>query len=288
MSKRAGIQLCYPFEERRLTEPKFGWTAPYLIQPKLDGDRCRAVISSQGEVTLYSSEMNTIQLPHIRWALEDTGLRNIELDGELYTHMMSHEEIRSRVGRTVNPHKDSCAVQLHVFDLVLPDKTQVERTLALEDLRKVLVSDAIQVVTTDVVTNMDAIMKKYDQYIEQGYEGFVLRDSKSPYLRRRNSLLMKFKPKKSDWYRIVGFEEEISILGEPKDALGALVLDSALGNTCFKVGTGFSREQRIELWKERHTLIGKVCHVQYQAMTSAAGVPRFPVFVEIITPEAYK
>jgi len=34
--KRAGVQLCYPFEEKRLAK----WEPPYIVQPKLDGERC--------------------------------------------------------------------------------------------------------------------------------------------------------------------------------------------------------------------------------------------------------
>jgi hypothetical protein len=52
-TKRSGIQLCYPFEEARLKR----WNVNTVVaQPKLDGDRCRAIIDSMGMPTLYSSE----------------------------------------------------------------------------------------------------------------------------------------------------------------------------------------------------------------------------------------
>ena len=93
---------------------------------------------------------------------------------------------------------------------------------------------------------------------------------------------MKFKPKKEDEYEIVGVVEEISINGYPKGRLGALILDSGDGHT-FNVGTGFSEDDRIRLWKEE--LVGRVCKIQYQHLSSGRKVPRFPVFVNILDKE---
>ena len=96
---------------------------------------------------------------------------------------------------------------------------------------------------------------------------------------------MKFKPKKEDNYEILGYEEERTIDGTPKDTLGSLVLKSGDGNT-FKAGTGFSDQVRHTLWKERELLIGRVAKVQYQHLSSSRKVPRFPVFMEIIKDES--
>ena len=43
MAKREGIMLAYPFDRKRLDK----YTSPLIIQPKLNGDRCRAVIDAQ-------------------------------------------------------------------------------------------------------------------------------------------------------------------------------------------------------------------------------------------------
>ena len=70
---RTGIMLCYPFETKRLEK----WGNKFLIQPKLDGDRCRAIFSEYGAVTLYSSEGNIINsVPHIQAQLEEFGYKN--------------------------------------------------------------------------------------------------------------------------------------------------------------------------------------------------------------------
>ena len=91
---------------------------------------------------------------------------------------------------------------------------------------------------------------------------------------------MKFKPKKEDDYEILGFEEEISKDGIPKDTLGAIICKSGDGQV-FNVGTGFTDERRKELWEARDILVGQFATVKYQHITSGNKVPRFPVFVEV-------
>ena len=99
MAKRQGIQLCYPFEEKRLEK----WEPPYLVQPKLDGERCRAECwvetrdDSKLDWFLKSSEQNIFNsVPHINKAIKDQRiLRNMELDGELYLHGMNFSDIHS-------------------------------------------------------------------------------------------------------------------------------------------------------------------------------------------------
>ena len=93
---------------------------------------------------------------------------------------------------------------------------------------------------------------------------------------------MKFKPKKSDYYVITGYQEEISIDGLPKGALGAIRCRANEGEEEFNVGTGFSADQRRELWQTRDALPGRIVKVNYQHITSGRHVPRFPVFSEII------
>jgi len=282
MSKRAGIMLCYPFEETRLAK----WHPPYIIQPKLDGDRCRAIIGVEGEVVLLSSEQHTFfSVPHIEEALANMHLTHIELDGELYIHGAPHSEIHSIVSRRENLHPDYKLAEFHIFDIVNTHLPQVERTRQLIALfpRQVRNFGPIHLVPSRVVYTLDEIMKVQDEYAASGYEGFVLRHADYVYTRQRSTGMMKFKPRKEDIYAIVGYQEEVSIEGKPKGSLGALICQGNDG-TRFNVGSGslLTRENREKLWQEREALVGKWARVRYQHLTSAAGVPRFPVVVEVI------
>lgn len=286
MSNRQGIMLAYPFEEKRLAK----WRPPWILQPKLDGVRCRALIEPK-KVTLLSSEGNDIiSVPHINRQLSAIGLEvGLELDGELYLHGMSFEEIFSRVSREVNAHSGFDEIEYHVFDLV--DEGQRQDLRLLDLVEKVqepasrLLGSAIQVVPLRVISTFTDLMRQYETYLKQGYEGFILRHMEARYIRRRSTFMMKFKPKKIDIYRIAGAVQEYDQHGTPKLALGSLACVS--DDDTFYVGTGFTREQREQLWRERDSLVGQYVEVAYQHLTSERGVPRFPVFKRIISPEEF-
>jgi ATP-dependent DNA ligase len=128
---------------------------------------------------------------------------------------------------------------------------------------------------------MESVMEKFDQYLNDNYEGFVIRDIYGHYNRKRYTGMMKFKPHQVDEYVILGTVEEISIDGFPKGSLGAFVCTSSEG-TIFNVGTGLTADQRYEYWKCREELVGKKLKVKYQALTQGKKVPRFPVALEVI------
>jgi ATP-dependent DNA ligase len=267
-SRRSGIMLAYPFEEKRLIT----WKAPYIIQPKLDGLRCRAIITPE-EVTLLSSEQHIIShVPHINEELKKSFPNTtIELDGELYCHGLHFQEITKRV----NADK----IEYHIFDIVCQGQ-QIDRTAELNKLG-FWGTPIIKVVPSSLVRDISEVMEQYSKYIDAGYEGFVIRDTFGDYQRKRYTGMMKFKPHQWDAYLIVGTQEEISIDGTLKNTLGAFICTSSEG-TIFNVGTGLTRDQRIEYWRIREELIGKKLKVKYQALTQTNKVPRFPVALEVL------
>jgi DNA ligase-1 len=272
-----GIMKCYPFEERRLAK----WEPPYIVQPKYDGVRCRAVPLNNGDFLLLSSEENPIfSVPHINKAMKEL-LPSWEFDGELYCHEMSFEEIVSITSRTVNLHPDHNLIGYHIFDIVRENQFQGTRLAVLNSLRTELRTEPCLTMSPFwICESLDDIMRTYDKLIETGYEGIIVRHLEAFYERKRSTWIMKFKPKKEDLYDIIGSEEEISIKGTPKGSLGALVCSSGDGQT-FRVGTGFTEDERRILWNVREQLPGKAARVSYQHLTNRK-VPRFPVFTEII------
>lgn len=276
-SRRRGIQLCQPFEEKRLLK----WNVPgVLVQPKLDGERCRAIIQ-HGKVQLLSSECNEIlSVPHIIEELEwqFKSVDHLELDGELYIHDEDFSNIHSIVGRTVNIHDESSRMQYHIFDIIEAG-SQMDRLMHLCDILKP--TPSVFPVHTDIsLPNIDALMELLSRYHSEAYEGIIVRHPDAPYERKRSLYVMKWKPKKSDTYIITGFLEEISKDGIPKGSLGALICVGEDG-THFGVGTGFTSQQRSSMWEQRESLLNRYVEVAYQSLTSKR-VPRFPVFCRII------
>ena len=273
---RTGIQLAYPFEEKRLLK----WQPPFIIQPKYDGDRCRALPIADRKYLLVSSEENPFfSVPHIVDAVNNLGL-DIEFDGELYCHGMKHEEIHSIVSRTVNLHPNHKEIKFHIFDYV-SEETQMERLISLSNMKHTFKSPYLTLAPFHLAETFEDVMRIYDDLINKGFEGMIVRHFAASYVRKRSVYMMKFKPKKEDIYEIIDLVEETSISGVPKEALGAFVVKGSDG-TPFKVGTGFTREHRRNLWERGEVLKGKTVRISYQHLTAGKKVPRFPVFVEVI------
>ena len=268
------ILKCYPFEEKRLNK----WEPPYIVQPKYDGVRCRAIPTEAGYMLLSSEENIIWSVPEINVALDCTKL-NVELDGELYCHGMTFDQIISITSRTRNLSSLRDQIRFHLFDVVT-EAPQFERLRSVIDYGKL--SDSIISAPFWVCNNLDEITRVYDKLVADGYEGIIVRHYLNLYERRRSRWVMKFKPKQEDSYEVVGFKEELDKYGNPKDTLGALICRSGDGEV-FHVGTGFTEERRREIWEARGILADSTifAKVKYQHITTGRKVPRFPVFVEL-------
>ena len=246
--KRAGSMLAYPFEEKRLAK----WSSPYVVQPKLDGVRCRAVWADElnSYVLLSSTQHQIVSVPHIVAALNKSGLTT-ELDGELYCHGMSFEDIYSRTARTVNEHLDGEAIEFHIFDII----TEGSQLARMTWLYAHVFEQPLVAVPFKLCSDLDEIMNHYVQILNKGFEGIIVRHIDAPYKRARSTFMMKFKPKKEDYYNVLGSVEEVDKYGKPKGSLGALICAGNDG-TEFRVGSGFNQDQRQKLWIERENLPG--------------------------------
>lgn len=267
----------YPFEEKRLNK----WPRPYLIQPKYDGVRCRAIPIGDKNFILVSSEENIIySVPHINNQLKS--LPKIELDGELYTHGMPFEEILSITSRTKNIHPNYEKINFVIFDIVDKKHIQGERLVKLSNYKQYLnLRPNIKIAPYKLANNLTEVFSIYNEYIEEKYEGIIVRNLYAMYVCKRSTDIMKFKPKQQDSYKIISYIMEYDINNNEKHQLGALVCESGDGNV-FNVGTGFTDKQRKELWKDKENLIGKTVIINYQHKTSGKNIPRFPVFVDIV------
>lgn len=287
--KRTGIMLCQPVDERNLAR-NFKMFPTMLAQPKLDGMRCW-VQWRDGQPILVSSQGEFIcSVPHIELALKkfiDITEDYTELDGELYVHKMPFERIISICKRSMhNLHPDRYEMQYHIFDYK-SDEPQVTRLCNLKNWfakwHKVgdpILKNIIQRVHT-VPTDRPGVENLLQQFLDEGYEGIILRNPMASYVEKRPYTILKWKPSKSDWYEILDVEEAISEDGFPLARVGALLCVDRFGNT-FKCGTGLglTHHDASLLWVRRNEIIGQYAHVYYQNLTNN-GVPRFGKFAVI-------
>lgn len=275
--QRENIQLCYPADDKRISRlPDI-----ILVQPKLNGERCR-VEWFDNEPILLSSYGNEFKyLDHIKAALKRLPVQR-PWDGELYVHGWSRERIHSAVSRKKNSNNDSASIQFHIFDVQDTVRLQIKRNEILADLFKLNESDALEVVPTAVIDKKDWL-SVCTFYIQEGYEGIILRDPRALYQNKRLSTILKFKPTEHDTYQIVGVAQEVSQYGELKESLGSFLVTSDEG-TVFRVGTGpsLTKELREHYWKVRESLPGKMLKVKHELLRTTNDIPIACVAVEVI------
>ena len=287
MATRVGIQLAYPFEERRLrNQGRFHlkWYPPYIVQPKLNGERCRMIVEGNRCLLLSSSEDIIPAIPHINKAglLLPPG----EYDGELYVHGLSLSEIHSIVSREVTLHESFERMEYHIFDIIDENALQTARLQRLRGLPLHQNSGTLRIVRTEIAFTYEQLLDFYDEFISQGYEGFILRHIDAPYIRRRAAWMMKFKPKQSDFYEILLAYEAVDEGGTPKGMLGGF---DCIDDMCtpFSVGAGkLTHLERQMLWSQWQdnpsSIIGRFLEVEYQTMSDKKGVPLFSRAVRIL------
>lgn len=292
-NKRQGIMLCQPLDDRNLE--KNLKICPYMIaQPKLDGIRAWVKWNScpcEGLPELISSQGNPIHgVPHIQYALKE--LRKYygkapQLDGELYAHKTPFETIAACCARETQLHEEYLSIKFHIFDYKDTTRSNAERLIILHNIMNAWrqqsseeMRDVLQLVD-HAVTNPDKIWFHTDLYLKLGYEGIILRNPLAPYQNARVFTMLKWKPSKHDWYRIVGVEGAKTQSTSTTIMLGALICEDRYGNQ-FKVGcgSGVTQEKKIELWEQRDTVLGQFCHVEYQNLTKNS-IPRFGRFTTI-------
>lgn len=285
--KRSGIQLCTPFSERRLLNQgafRSTWNPPYAIQPKLNGERARAIVKNSRCILVSSTDQLICTVPHINYAM--TLLPDKEYDGELYVHGWPFSKIHSVISTTTSIHPDAEQLQFHIFDLITP-QTQLER---IQDLYKKLyihldAQYCIKLVPINFVTSMNGILEYLKQYIDNKYEGFILRELTAYYLRRRSQLVMKFKPRESDTYTILDILEARSEYGVGLGMVGSFTCIDDMGTT-FGVGAGqLTHPKRRELWQKwlnKEISTGAKLLIKYQTLSDKEKVPLFAFATDIL------
>lgn len=273
-------------------------TSKVLVSPKLDGIRC---VIRDGQA--LSRSLKPIANRALRDALSNPLLNG--LDGELLAGSATSETAFNSTTRSVMSHEgDSDVVQFHVFDC-FNDPSQPFTERLREAAERVFEAQRqglpVRPVEHRAVESQSQLVDVYQAYLEQGYEGAMLRDPIGPYKHGRSTaregFLLKMKPWRDSEAVILGFDElernqneaitnalgrtERSTSKEGKVAggtLGALhVRDVHIGWE-FWLGTGFTASDRETLWAMRELLPGRI--VKYKFVTiGCIDAPRFPGFL---------
>jgi DNA ligase-1 len=196
----------------------------------------------------------------------------IVLDGELFTFQLTFEEITG-FGRKSKPTDDSKAslLEYHVYDMIDTNKTFKERSLFLiENISKNYQN--IHLVKTLVCEIKHDVDYFHSLFLQQGYEGIMLRNKESLYkLDKRSYDLQKCKHFEDDEFEMIHVKE-----GEGLEKGCAIIQCKMKNGNLFWCRPKGTKEWRQELFnhfesKYKH----KFLTVGFQNLTDN-GVPRFP------------
>lgn len=259
---------------------------PAYVQPKLDGHRCVAVIQD-GVCTLWSRQRKKITgVPHINRALEKcfgTTMIGTDIpiifDGELYNHDYrdNFEELTSFI-RQQTPKPGHEVVQFWIYDSVMLDdpifaERYINLALAEELVQFTLKSNhPIVFVPTAKVKDKDEMIRVFGAYIENGFEGLMVRNVQGKYVGKRSKDLQKVKLMQDAEYEVVAIEQ-----GKGKMAgLAMFVCKLPDSDETFRVKMKGTLESLRDYYDNPKPWIGKMLTVQFQKF-SADGKPIFPV-----------
>jgi|TARA_R110000822_G_scaffold310170_1_gene441716 DNA ligase-1 len=259
-------------------------TFPCYVQPKLDGVRC--VFTKDGPKSRTGKPIVTI--PHIEKALAPIFdvYPDFIADGELYNHALKNDfnEIISIVRKTKPTPEDLIVsekmVQYHIYDFPQGDRFKTQDSNFFERFRvgqlypptnSTRENSPICIVETLSVDSIDDVDRYHGIFLEQGYEGTIVRLD-APYEQKRSNTLLKRKDFEDAEFEIVRIEEGI---GNWSDCAKRVVFKNDDGG---EVGAGLkgTMEYTKRVLADAQDYIGKQVTIQFFTRTPD-GIPRFPV-----------
>jgi DNA ligase-1 len=270
-------------------------TAPAIFsQPKLDGIRCIAM--REGLFTRTGKKITAC--PHISVALEDFFEKypNATLDGELYNHKYKDDFnqiihlVRKQNLTDEHLMESRRMIQYHIYDapvigngkyLLTEKDTFSDRTSTLDAAFAKMYHqvdeevDFCPIVKTTEIHDREQLDRCYEDYVEAGYEGQMVRID-GPYENKRSAKLLKRKDFIDEEYKILGYEEG---KGNRSGTIKHFKFESKTGKP-FNSNVKGTFEYLADLLQNAKSLVGKQATIKYFNLTPD-GVPRFPYVIAI-------
>ncbi|MEK6833262.1 MAG: RNA ligase family protein [Nanoarchaeota archaeon] len=251
---------------------------PVWGEPKLDGVRTLAVKDNFGTVTLFSRNGKEYDnFPNIKSMIERATINGVVLDGEVAGK--TFDSVMNVAHRKSGSSKTDNDLMYNIFDIILYDDFQSGKSTTKQMERRALLtlnlfeSQYIKIVEGKMLNNETEMMEYFRECKNRGYEGLVVKDTNAPYSFKRSDVWIKVKEMISVDGKVINIVEG---KGKYSGTLGAIEVD--IDNIKLSVGSGFTDDNRKEIWNNKNNLIGKMVEIQAQEKTKD-GSYRFPVFL---------
>lgn len=264
--------LAQTYEPNTTKKKKNDIVYPCYVQPKLDGLRC--LIYKNHDTIICQSRTGTrfTSIQHIINELIPffESFPSIILDGELYTNQIPFEELAGMIKKK-KIEKDQeklCYIQYHIYDILSSFSFEQRFQFIQQNIHSFQFIFPVETILTD---SKEQFKNYFSQFIEQGYEGIMLRNINGMYRENYRSYdLQKYKEFVEDEYTIIDYKE-----GDGRDKGTVIWICETNGKT-FSVRPRGTIEIRKDFFKKGKEYIGKKLTVIFQEL-SEMGIPRFPV-----------
>lgn len=250
---------------------------PCFVQPKLDGVRCLAYKENDIVNLMSRTGKEFSHLNHIREALQKIDFNGF-LDGELFTTKMEFSDISGIIRKQKLTDEDiqlSYNIEYHVYDTFDTDNLELpfnERNQIIKDFK---LKKYLQYVPTYLCKTEENMLSKYDDFVNKGFEGIMIRNYSGLYkIKFRSNDLIKLKPFLDSEYKIVDFTEGV---GRDKGCV-IWICENKNGET-FRCRPNGSLDDRKELFNNGKKYIGKMLTIRYQELQD--DIPRFGIGIGI-------
>lgn len=247
------------------------------VQPKLDGIRC--IAKNDGLWSRTGKEI--VSIPHVWESIKHIFDEhpNIVIDGELYNHELKDDfnKITSLVRKTklteTNLKDSKSLVQYHVYDMFDVNDPDAEFGDRIKYARS-LISHCEYVMPVETIYVMDDkhCDDLYENFLERGYEGQMIRFN-NPYETKRSKNLLKRKEFITDEFTVVSVEEG---QGNWSGHVKRFILETPDGKM-FGAGVRGKQPELKKLFKSRK--VPDWATLRYFTPTPD-GIPRFPVVID--------
>lgn len=253
------------------------------VNPKYDGIRCicekkkdKILFFSRDGKLLSDFLVSNIKKDLVKYDFDFT------IDGELFTSKFQDlMKILNRKDINANSIfiRDSCKFVL--FDVLYIKEKDLKNTQLKDRIETFNFFNETNFIKKceyiKVIPDYNLLLEIAKKYIEKGQEGIIVKNPESLYVGKRSKAWLKFKNHNSIDLKIIGIEE-----GKDKyqNMLGALILSLDNGGKV-NCGTGYTDEEREELWKRKDELIGMIAEIKYMEKTGNDLSLRHPVFIRI-------
>lgn len=268
--------LAHPYDKHA---KKVDWGNAFA-QPKFDGFRCLTRITPDGDVSMSSRENQPFTAladmrDVIRFIAKGMHIKghqgDVVLDGELYCHGMSLNDISSACKKKSDKTE---LLKYHVYDAMIGNADFKTRITFVNDFLKVADHETLVKVETVIVRSEAELMVCQHRFMEQGYEGAILRHGTVGYQAgRRSPHLLKVKTFEDDEFEVVDYK-----MGRGEYAGVPIFTCVTLDGNPFDVTAPGNMAEKRELGKRAKEMVGKRLTVKYQYLTKTdEPVPFLPV-----------